>query len=220
MRTNHPKAYLILASALLLGGMQRAEANEHPQAHSAAAAMTPSQIALREGMRKLWSDHVIWTREYVVAAIDGPEGVAQAAASRLMRNQEDIGNAVAAYYGASAGSQLTSLLKEHIQIAVELVAAAKAGDQAKTQQASARWTQNADAIAAFLSQANPNWPRQAMVDAMRMHLDTTTKEVTARLRKDYAADVSAFDAVYQHILHMSDVLADGIVKQFPTRFAS
>ncbi len=220
MRTIQAKPLVMLAAAILLGGLQRAEADEHPQARSATAAVTPSQVALREAMRKLWSDHVFWTREYVVAAIDGPEGVAQAAAARLMKNQEDIGNAVAAYYGTSAGSRLTALLKEHIQIAVELVSAAKAADQPKVQQASARWTQNADAVAAFLSQANPNWPRQALVDAMRMHLDTTTKEVTARLHKDYPADVAAFDAVYQHILHMSDVLADGIVRQFPDRFAS
>jgi hypothetical protein len=219
MKTIQAKPFVMLAAAILLGGLQRAEADQHPQARSASAAVTPSQVALREAMRKLWSDHVFWTREYVVAAIDGPEGVAQAAAGRLMKNQEDIGNAVAVYYGTPAGSRLTALLKEHIQIAVELVSAAKAADQPKVQQASARWTQNADAIAAFLSQANPNWPRQALVDAMRMHLDTTTKEVTARLHKDYAADVAAFDAVYQHILHMSDVLADGIVKQFPDRFA-
>ena len=32
------------------------------------------------------------------------------------------------------------------------------------------------------------------------------------------ADVRAFDAVYDHILKMSDALADGIVKQFPDKF--
>lgn len=222
MKTIHSKLQLILAVAVALGAadLQRAEAAQHPQVRSAAGVVTPSQVALREAMRKLWSDHVFWTREYVVAAIDGPEGVAQAAAGRLMKNQEDIGNAVATYYGTGAGSQLTSLLKEHIQIAVELVGAAKAGDQAKVQQTSVRWTQNADAIAGFLSRANPNWPRQALAAAMHMHLDTTTQEVTARLHKDYSADVAAFDAVYLHILDMSDVLADGIVKQFPDRFAS
>jgi hypothetical protein len=35
---------------------------------------------------------------------------------------------------------------------------------------------------------------------------------------DDNADVRAFDAVYTHILTMSDVLADGIVKQFPAKF--
>jgi hypothetical protein len=53
---------------------------------------------------------------------------------------------------------------------------------------------------------------------MNMHLATTTDEVVARLTKDWDKDVRAFDAVYQHLLHMSDVLADGIVAQFPARF--
>jgi len=69
-----------------------------------------------------------------------------------------------------------------------------------------------------LRKANPNWPRAAVVDLMKKHLSTTTDEVVARLNKDWAGDVRAFDAVYDHILHMSDVLSDGIVKQFPEKF--
>ena len=144
---------------------------------------------------------------------------AQAAAARLMKNQEDIGKAVAAYYGAAAGQQLTTLLKEHISIAVDLVKAAKAGDKNTQQQADTRWQQNAVQIADFLSKANPHWPRATLVDMMKMHLSTTTSEVVARLNKNWDQDVRAFDEVYTHILKMSDALADGIVRQFPEKFA-
>ena len=180
----------------------------------------PSEKAaeLRQDMRKLWTDHVVWTRDYIVAAVaDQPD--AQAAANRLMRNQEDIGRAVATYYGADAGQKLTTLLKEHISIAVDLIKAAKAGDKAGQQQADTKWHQNATEIAEFLSKANPNWPRATLVDMMNKHLSTTTDEVVARLGKKWDDDVRAFDAVYDHILHMSDALADGIVKQFPDKFA-
>ncbi len=221
MKTRSRKGRLVLMAAAVLAtaslaGVEAARA----QTSKTPTVVAAGQHSLHAAMRKLWSDHVIWTREYVVAAIDGPAPAAEAAAARLMKNQEDIGNAVASYYGAEAGSKLTSLLKEHIQIAVELVAAAKAGEQEKVKAADAKWHQNADAIAAFLSQANPNWPRQALADAMRMHLETTTAEVLARLHHEYAKDVASFDAVYEHILHMADVLTDGIVKQFPTKFAS
>jgi hypothetical protein len=61
---------------------------------------------LRQNMRVLWSDHVIWTRDYIVAAVaDQPDQ--QAAAARLMKNQEDIGAAVATYYGQAPGAALT-----------------------------------------------------------------------------------------------------------------
>jgi hypothetical protein len=182
-----------------------------------AAQHVDKATQLHQDMRKLWTDHTVWTREYVVAAVDDRPD-AQAAANRLMKNQEDIGNAVAAYYGQAAGQQLTSLLKQHIVIAVDVIKAAKAGDQAALKQANDKWQQNAVDIATFLSKANPNWPNGVLVDMMKMHLATTTDEVTARLKHDWAADVRAYDAVYNHILMMADALSDGIVKQFPEKF--
>jgi hypothetical protein len=94
----------------------------------------------------------------IIAAV-GDQPDATAAANRLMRNQEDIGSAIAKFYGAPAGQQLTTLLKQHISIAVDLIKAAKAGDKAGQQQADAKWQQNAVDISDFLSKANPNWPK-------------------------------------------------------------
>jgi hypothetical protein len=180
-------------------------------AHNDAAA------ALKQDMRKLWTDHVVWTRDYIVAAV-GDQPDAQAAAGRLMKNQEDIGNAIAKFYGAPAGQQLTTLLKQHISIAVDLIKAAKAGDKPGQQQADGKWQQNAVDISDFLSKANPNWPKPTLTDMMKKHLSTTTDQVVARLSKNWDADVRAYDAVYDHILHMSDALSDGIIKQFPEKF--
>jgi hypothetical protein len=206
----------LLIAALLVVGMQRAPAppavQTHAHVHEATAA-----VKLHQDMRKLWSDHVIWTRAYVVAATaDRPE--ATSAANRLMKNQEDIGAAIAVYYGKAAGDKLTSLLKEHISIAVDIIKFAKAGDKASQEQADAKWHRNGEAIADFLSQANPNWPRATLVQMMNMHLSTTTDEVVGRLTQNWEGDVRAFDAVYNHILLMADALSDGIVKQFPAKF--
>jgi len=185
--------------------------NPRAMSHSDAA------VALKQDMRKLWTDHVVWTRDYIIAAV-GDQPDAQAAANRLMKNQDDLGNAVAKYYGAAAGTQLTTLLKEHITIAVDLIKAAKAGNKDAQKQADDKWHQNATQIADFLSKANPNWPRATLVEMMNTHLSTTTDEVVARLTKNWDADARAFDAVYDHILKMSDAIADGIVKQFPEQF--
>lgn len=187
-----------------------------PAPHQHGAEMSAS-ATLRQDMRKLWSDHVIWTRDYIVAAV-GDQPDAQAAAGRLMKNQDDLGAAVAHYYGRAAGDRLTALLKEHIAIAVDIVRFAKAGDKTSQQQADARWHRNGEAIAECLSKANPNWPRATLVGMMNTHLSTTTAEVGARLTKDWDADSRAFDAVYDHILAMSDALSDGIIQQFPGKF--
>ena len=180
-----------------------------------AHAQQPAAAAtLKQDMRKLWTDHVVWTRDYVVAALAGSPG-AKASANRLLKNQEDIGNAIAKYYGAPAGAELTRLLKEHITIAVDVVNAAKAGDKAALGAADARWQKNGDDIAGFLSKANPHLPRAAVADMMKMHLSTTTAEVVARLNKDWEGDIRAYDKVYEHILMMSDAIAGAIAKQFP-----
>jgi hypothetical protein len=105
-------------------------------------------------MRKLWEDHVTWTRLAIVTFADGSAGF-DATASRLLQNQTDIGDAVEPFYGSAAGNRLTALLHEHITIAVELLQDARAGDQAAFDAAKTRWYANANDIADFLSAANP-----------------------------------------------------------------
>lgn len=175
-----------------------------------------AECQLYTQMRKLWSDHVIWTREYIVAAVDGSPGT-DAVSKRLMKNQEDIGQAIAQFYGTSSGEQLTGLLKEHIAIAVNIVADAKGDDQPKFRADNERWQNNAKQIAGFLSRANPHWPKATLEDMMSKHLRTTADELDAHLKKQHREDVEAFDTVYDHILQMSDALSEGIIKQFPEK---
>jgi hypothetical protein len=181
--------------------------------------MATSKEPVRLALRKLWSDHVIWTREYIVAAVAGTPD-AGAAAGRLLKNQEDIGAAIVGYYGEAAGATLTALLKEHILIAVDLVAAAKSGDQAAFATHDARWTANIGELAAFLARANPNWTEQDVLDLLALHLKLTKDEAVARITGDWAADIKAFDDIFTEIMVVADTLHDGIVAQFPNRFAS
>ena len=174
--------------------------------------------SLRRAMYRLWVDHVIWTREYVVSAIDGAPD-AEAAAGRLLRNQEDIGAAVAGFYGDEAGAGLTDLLKQHILIAVDLVDAAVKGDQERFAQIDRRWDENAADIARFLSGANPFWPEKDVQDLIALHLTLTRREAVARINKAYDEDIAAFDDILTEILTLADALTDGIIAQFPERFA-
>lgn len=182
-----------------------------------APSASASATAFKESMRKLWSDHVVWTRQYIVAAVAGDPS-AKAAADRLMRNQEDIGKAIVPYYGGEAGNKLTDLLKQHISIAVDLVTAAKANDAAKQADADKRWHTNAEEIATFLSGANPNWPKQTLLAMLNEHLRLTTQEAVARLKGNWDEDVASFDKIYTQAMKMADALSDGIIKQHATMF--
>src|SRR5580765_3429110 len=137
---------------------------------------------LKQDMRKLWTDHVVWTRDYIIAATERQPD-APAALNRLLKNQEDIGSAVAKYYGGAAGSQLTTLLKDHIAIAGDIVKAAMANDKTGQKAADDRWHQNATQIVYFVSKANPNCPRGSLRYSMNSHLSTSAIELVACLNK-------------------------------------
>jgi hypothetical protein len=185
---------------------------------SASAADKMMASDLRSAMHQLWEDHIVYTRNFIIS-FAGNLPDQDAVAARLLQNQVDIGDAIKPYYGDAAGTQLTSLLKEHILEAVEILKAAKANDKAATDAAIVKWQANADQIAAFLSNANPrNWPADLMKSSMRQHLDLTLKEATDRLGGNYAADIKDYDEVQHHILGLADALTDGIVKQFPEKF--
>jgi hypothetical protein len=176
-----------------------------------------SEVDLRLAMRKLWEDHIIYTRNYIISALADLED-GSAVAQRLLSNQDDIGNAIKAYYGDAAGDKLAVLLRDHIMIATEVVKAAKMGNTEELTKVQAKWNANADDIAVFLSGANPNWAKKDLTDMLYKHLELTTGEVVSRLHKDWAADISFYDKGHMHMLMFADMLTDGIAKQFPDKF--
>jgi hypothetical protein len=210
-------ALFAAAAALAVSGGHDAQA--HGTAHThATASISRQELALRNQMRRLWEDHVVWTRMAIVSLTSGSPDT-EATVARLLRNQTDIGNAVKPFYGNAAGNALTELLRDHILIAADVIAAAKAGRQADLADAQARWSKNANDIAALLAKANPrHWKRATVEHMLAMHLELTTEEAVARLRGDWAADVAAYDRVHRHALGMADLLSSGLVKQFPRRF--
>ena len=169
-------------------------------------------------MRRLWEDHIVWTRQFIVSSVaDLPD--ANTAAGRLLANQDHIGDAIEPYYGEEAGDALSALLRDHILIAADILTAAKNGDSAGVEEANGRWQDNADEIADLLAIANPdNWPQEEMREMMAGHLEWTLAEAVARLNADWDADVAAFDRIHRDILHMADMLSIGIINQFPGRF--
>ncbi len=182
-----------------------------------AVVNTQSVVDLRNTMRQLWEEHIVYTRNFIISSIAGLDDSGKVA-ERLLRNQDDIGNAIKPIYGEDAGKKLSALLRDHILIAADIVTAAKAGDNEGVAKGQKRWLANADEIAVFLSGANPNWPVQTLKNMMYTHLALTTTEVVSRLKKDWAADIEAYDKGHAHMLMFADALTDGIVKQFPEKF--
>jgi hypothetical protein len=205
--------------AALLAQSVAPTAADPSHAHDSATTPSAASIAFERTMRALWEDHITWTRLFIVDfTATSPE--IDATTQRLLKNQVDIGNAIKPFYGDDAGEALNALLTDHILGAADLLAAAKAGDTARIDEASKRWYANGDAIATFLNTANPEfWPLDEMKAMMKDHLDLTLAEAVAHLNGDWPADIAAYDTVHKQILDMADMLSAGIINQFPEQFA-
>jgi hypothetical protein len=186
--------------------------------HAVQRTQTNARVAnLRLVQRDLWSQHMEWTYATVAAFVQGSPAL-DATMARLLRNQEAIGNSIRPYYGDKAADQLTSLLKAHINGAVPVLVAAKAGNTADLNAAIADWNANADEIAAFLSKANPNLPAGVVREMLRMHISQTVTYAADMLQGNYGRSIRHYDMARRHMLHLADALTIAIAQQFPQRF--
>jgi hypothetical protein len=176
-----------------------------------------SKFSFKIKLRELWEDHVAWTRNVIFCLIDELPGKDQAIA-RLLKNQDDIGNAVKPFYGEAAGNALAILLRYHINLAAELIIAAKEEKEEAYCILHERFHVNGRDIAKFLSDANSNLKLNKVQIMMCEHLELTVDEINARLCKDYNEDIEVSQRVHDEIRLMSDMIADGIIKQFPEKF--
>jgi len=308
---------LLLITALAVQNPPASKPTQDTTASKRTATTAPrgtsqtavSRTVFHDRMRELWTDHIVYTRSFIVSASANTADTAEVL-QRLLRNQDEIGEAIKPYYGDAAGTQLASLLRNHIQLAGKALVAAKgtaptqtgmsnmnmrdssstyisnrmgsdtvssrtdttkasakqpnarvtgdtmsqrlpsnqygtvrqdttaqanayaygqtsmqAGPQAnqvdtlQVNQAVAALNANADSIAAFLNKANPRgFALQPLQGALRMHIDLLMKEASAHLKKDWSGSVAAFDESLRQASQMADMLSEGIMKQFPSRF--
>jgi hypothetical protein len=203
-------AGLAIGSIASMSAASAAPANE--------STITPKALAFHDAMRGLWEAHGTWTERAIVDFVGGLPDT-ELVIGRLLQNQSDIGNAVKPYYGAKAGTELTALLKGHINAAVAVLKAAKSGDAAATATAKAAFYANGNQVARFLHAANPrHWSLGAMQTMMRIHLDQVVALAVDQLKGNYAAAIGLYHHYIGHILDMADMLSTGIMQQFPARF--
>lgn len=171
------------------------------------------RIDIVNAFRKLWEQHVTWTRLFVISNVAGL-GDLDATTKRLLRNPADFAEELRRFYGAEKADRFRVLLTGHLTIAAELVDAAKAGNQTAAEEIRGRWYQNAENIAVFLASINPYWSRIKWRDMLFMHLKLLENEVGYRISGQYTLDVANYDRIESQALEMADVMAAGIIKQF------
>ena len=164
-------------------------------------------------IRKLWSQHVYWTRFFIISTAEELQDL-KYVTDRLLENPGDFAKVLRMFYGDKKANEFKKLLTEHLQIAGELVNADKDKNTVKADGLRKKWYANADDIAEFLSVINPYWSRQKWHDMMYSHLNMTEKEAGFRLQKEYPKDIEMFESIEKEALEMGDYMASGIMRQF------
>lgn len=172
-----------------------------------------AKLFTRDQFRLLWSQHVYWTRMTIISMINDLPNV-KPTTDRLLRNASDFAQLFKRYYKNRDAMEFGYLIREHLLIAADLVAAAKNNNQPAAEEAENRWYKNADEIICFLNHINPNWTIRQMKPMWYEHLELTKEEAVAHLKKTYKKDISIFDHIEKEALLMADAFSNGIIKQF------
>lgn len=170
-------------------------------------------MKLKLHMRKLWTDHAIFTRQFIVDLLDNLPSI-DCTVDRLIKNQEQTGNCFRDFFGDIAADNIVSLLKEHITIAADLLKAIKSENTSDATILEDQWTTNAENISSFLGTINQYYSIDELSDIFKTHLILTKYQFIARMDGDYNADILYFDMGLNHLLRISDCLTYGIVECF------
>ncbi len=188
------------------------------QTSGSSTALTAKAVDLRLALRSLWADHIFWVRNVVLTTKLGDKDAAKAAEEAVVENAKSIADAVVPFYGKSAGEHLFTLLAGHYGAIKESMNAAFAGNESGMNAAMSKMEKNADEIATFLSSANPNWPKAAILSALAAHAAFHMAQIKAIQARDFAGEAKNWDPMKTQVYQIADVLAQGIVKQFPQKF--
>lgn len=178
--------------------------------------VTCRQLQLSDTLRRLWIEHVLWTRFFLVStAFDLPD--LTLVTQRLLQNPVDFQKVLEPLYGRQKAAEFKQLLTDHLLIAAALVNAAKAGNEEEAATQRGLWYANAADIARFLASINPFWNERTWKDILFDHLGMTENEAVFILTGEYEKGIKIYDDIQAQALKMADEMTCGIIRQFRIR---
>jgi len=175
------------------------------------------QAKLYGDWRRVWSKHVWWTRE-VIIAIANKLPSTDTSVNKLLQNPIEMGQIFGEFYGDRTVAHIEQLFTQHLKTGGDIVTAARDGDTAQVTALTRQWYQNADAIANFLAKANPFYDEATVRSMMHEHLSLTIQEANAYLQGRYNDSINTFDRIQAEAEQMGDYFAQGLISQFPEKF--
>lgn len=166
---------------------------------------------LKDLLRKLFSDHVIYTKFYINSVISDLPDVSDVA-TRLFANQDEIGKNLGSLeiIGKDNGDKLAKLLREHIECAATIINLAK--NKKDLKDASEKLFANSAQVAKFISSINPaSLQYETVKKEFDKHNNFVITMTSERLEAKYKEEIITFDEYYNHMLGFSDMLYSGLI---------
>lgn len=188
-----------------------------PRLEPAPRWVSSAEQTLNHYLRILWMEHVYWRRMLIQSiAFSSPNE--DAVTNRLLQNLRDFKTALRPFYGEENGEWFEDLMTDRFTIGKELFRNIKAGNTSAADDAERRWYQNADRIAEFLGNLNPNWSVQDWKKMLYDDLAMLKVEASDMISGDYDDSIHIFRNIEQEAMKMADTMAWGIVRQFHQYF--
>jgi len=175
-------------------------------------------VATKAALRDLWLGHVFWVRDVVTAGLAGNGPEEAVAEQQVVANAKAIAAAIEPFYGAAGRDGLFKLLAGHYGAIRAYLDATIAKNDAGQSAALTKLMDNAEAIAVFLSHANPHIAKDAALGLFQAHAGHHVSQIQQLAAKDYAGEAQTWAAMTQHMNMIADVLADALARQFPNKF--
>lgn len=207
--------YRTLLSTIVALGLTGSPGFAQTPQDSGLSKTLSTQMAVRD----LWIDHIFWIRSVVIAAANEDEAARTEAETQAVENAKKIADVIEPFYGKPASEKLFELLAGHYGAVKDyLTATVPALDNAQQKIAVEKLAVNAQEIATFLSEANPNLPKETLSNLLRVHGGHHLAQIDQVRKNDFGGEARTWMEMKQHIYILADALVGGIVKQFPDKF--
>ena len=198
-------------------GLAGAIALQFPDTFTGRGVAFGPAIDLQVALDRLLGEHAFFAVE--VMRTSEPGAVPGASAGEaLASNGESLRAAIEGIYGEAAGDGFADIWEQHNGYYVDYVRARLAGDEAAADVARAGLEEFSGRMADFFAGASDLLDAEAVRSGLAVHTDHLLDQVDAHEAGDYAASFAIGREAYQHMGAVSDLLATGIVNQFPERF--
>ena len=182
---------------------------------------TESEVRFQMLARTYWSRFVWRMRNYIIAITDNHESQGEIATA-LFKDLDNISSLLSPYWTDEEVLDFNSALSQLISNAVAVVRAIRMGTD--TGSASATLAASVPAFSTLMGQLNPeSWPKSAVESIWRAATNSWTDQATARMRKNWLADLLASNLSHDILVSgqesgtpgFADIFAQGVISRFP-----